>query len=146
MTVLIQFLAVFCSGTFFGAAVYISIAQHPATMLAGMPFAAKFFPPMYRHAAPMQICLAVVGTAAGLVQWYMSGDVLWLVGGLCLLFVIPFTVLVLKPINDVLLGQSTEADDAATEALLNKWAPRHWVRSITSGASFALYLLAIIGQ
>ena len=64
--IFIEFLAVFLCGTFFGAAVYISIVQHPATMKAGIPVAEKFFPPMYNLAAPMQIVSALGGTLAGL--------------------------------------------------------------------------------
>ena len=65
--ILAEFLALFLCGTFFGAAVYISIAQHPATMKAGVSVAAKFFPPMYGLAAPMQILSALGGTLGGLV-------------------------------------------------------------------------------
>lgn len=138
--ILTEFLALFLCGTFFGAAVYISIAQHPATMATGIPFAAQFFPPMYGLAAPMQIVCALGGTVAGGVQWFLGGSYLWLVGAVLLLFVIPFTLFVLKPINDQLLDTTATRSDAETEALLNQWAPRHWVRSIASGLSFVVYL------
>lgn len=71
--ILAEFLALFLCGTFFGAAVYISIAQHPASMKAGLSVAAKFFPPMYGLAAPMQIASALGGTLAGFVQWFLGG-------------------------------------------------------------------------
>ncbi len=142
--ILIEFCALFFCGTFFGAAVYISIAQHPAAMRAGVPVAAKFFPPMYSLAAPMQIVSAVAGTLAGLVQLYLSGNTLWAIGAALLVFVIPFTLIVLKPINDQLLDPNTERSDPQTEELLNQWAPRHRVRSIASGLSFAVYLWASV--
>ncbi len=106
--VLVEFFALFLCGTFFGAAVYISIAQHPASIRAGVPVAAKFFPPMYDLAAPMQITLAVGGTLAGLIQWYLVSDALWAIGAALLVFVIPFTLIVLKPINDQLLDSNAE--------------------------------------
>ncbi len=142
--ILVEFLAMFLCGTFFGAAVYISIAQHPATMKAGVSVAAKFFPPMYGLAAPMQIVSALGGTLAGLAQWFLGGDVLWVVGAVLLVFVIPYTVIVLKPINDQLLDSKAQRTESETENLLNQWAPRHWVRSIASGLSFAIYLWASI--
>ena len=141
---LIKFLAIFLCGTFFGAAVYISLAQHPATMKAGIPVAEKFFPPMYGHAAPMQIATAIGGTLAGLIIWFMGGDALWLLGAALLFSVIPFTVFVLKPINDQLLDTNAKRSNEETEALLKRWAPRHWVRSIASGLSFAVYICASI--
>ena len=144
--ILAEFFALFLCGTFFGAAVYISIAQHPASMKAGMPVAAKFFPPMYGLAAPMQITLAVGGTLAGLIQWYLVSDALWVIGAALLVFVIPFTLIALKPINDQLLNPNAERSDSQTEDLLNQWAPRHWVRSIATRLSFVVYLWAGVGS
>ena len=142
--ILVEFLALFLCGTFFGAAVYISIAQHPATMKAGIPFAAAFFPPMYGLAAPMQIVSALGGTLAGIGMWFFGGSLLWLVGAILLVFVIPYTIIILKPINDQLLDTRAKRSDAETEKLLNLWAPRHWVRSIASALSFATYLWASV--
>ncbi len=142
--IFVEIIALFLCGTFFGAAVYISVAQHPASMKAGVPFAAKFFPPMYNLAAPMQIFSAVGGTLAGLIQWYLLRDPLWAIGAALLVFIIPFTVVVLKPINDQLLDPNAQRSDSETEDLLNQWAPRHWVRSIVSGLSFVVYLWASV--
>ena len=144
--IFVEIIALFMCGTFFGAAVYISIAQHPASMKAGVRVAAKFFPPMYNFAAPMQITLAVGGTFAGLIQWYLVSNILWMIGAGLLAFVIPFTLVVLKPINDQLLETNAERTDSQTEDLLNQWAPRHWVRSIASGLAFIVYLWASVGS
>lgn len=138
--ILVEILALFLCGTFFGAAVYISIAQHPATMQTGMPFASAFFPPMYGLAAPMQIVSALGGTLAGGAMWFYSGNPLWLVGAILLIFVVPFTIFILKPINDQLLDTKSVRSEAETEKLLKLWAPRHWVRSVASGLSFVTYL------
>ena len=144
--IIIEFLALFLCGTFFGAAVYISIAQHPAAMQAGVPVAEKFFPPMYGRAAPMQIACAVGGTLAGLVQWFLDGNALWLVGAALLVFVVPYTIIVLKPINDQLLDTQAQRTEIETENLLKQWAPRHRVRSIASGLWFAVYLWVSISH
>ncbi len=136
-------LATACAGTFFGAAIYINLAQHPATIAMGGECASRFFPPMYHAASTMQIALAIGGTVLGVVTWRSSGEVLWLIGALLLVSVIPITLLFIKPINDRLLGPegSLEAEDVTV--LLRKWNPRHWVRSIASGASFLCYLVAM---
>ena len=71
--ILVEFFALFLCGTFFGAAVYISIAQHPATMKAGIPVGEKFFPLMYKLAVPMQIASALGGHVGGpcsVVHWW----------------------------------------------------------------------------
>ena len=140
-----EFIATFCSGTFFGAAVYISLAQHPATLEAGPGVGGRFFPPMYRRAAPMQILLAVVGTLAGVIIWGLGGTLLWLIGAIFLVSVIPITLVAIKPINDVLLDPTHSPDASDTESLLKRWGPKHWARSIVSGTSFVLFLIAYAG-
>ncbi len=142
MMLLLEIAATFCAGVFFGAAVYISIAQHPAVLEAGAHVGKRFFGPMYRRAAPMQIVLAVGGSLAGIARWSMGNGLMWIVGSLCLLSVIPITLVVIKPINDVLLNADSTPHESDTGALLKKWGPKHGWRSIVSGVAFVLFLLA----
>ena len=86
---ILETIALFSCGTFFGAAVYISLAQHPATLAAGVAVGGKFFPPMYKRAAPMQVTLAIVGFMSGMIVWYQSSENLWLIGALFLISVVP---------------------------------------------------------
>lgn len=137
-----EFVAVFCSGAFFGAALYITVAQHPAALEAGAPVAGRFFPPMYRRAATLQVALAVVGTLAGLSAWWRGAGLPWLAGALLLFAVIPFTLLRMMPVNKQLLALDRDADAPETEALLRRWGPLHAVRTVLSGLAFALLLAA----
>ena len=141
---IIQIIALFCCGTFFGAAVYISLAQHPAALEAGVMVGGRFFPPMYNRAAPMQIILALIGFAAGVLAWYYSNSYLWLVGGLFLISVVPITLIFIKPINDVLLKPENDPESEVTQQLLLKWGPKHWIRTVVSGIAFLLYLYAAV--
>ena len=45
METILELTATFCAGVFFGAAAYISIAQHPATLETGPSFGGQFLPP-----------------------------------------------------------------------------------------------------
>ncbi len=137
---ILEILALFSCGTFFGAAVYISLAQHPAALEAGVAVGGKFFPPMYKRASRMQITLALVGFISGIIIWYQSAEILWLIGAFLLFSVIPITLIFIKPINDMLLAPDSAADSPETEDLLKRWGPRHWWRSVVSGMSFVLYL------
>jgi hypothetical protein len=141
---ILQAIALFGCGTFFGGALFVSISQHPAALEAGTSVAARFFPPMYRRAAPMQIVLALAGSIAGLIVWYQSMSTIWLVGALLLISVIPITLVIIKPINDALLGQDNDPDSDATGVLLQQWGPKHWLRTIVSGAAFLVYLVAAL--
>ena len=137
-----EVVAIFCCGTFFGAALYISLAQHPAALEAGTAVGGRFFPPMYKRAAPLQIALAVLGTLAGIIVWYFSGTLLWLIGALLLVSVIPITLIFIKPINDILLDSANDPESDNTGKLLHQWGPKHWLRTVVSGAAFLLYLIA----
>ncbi len=53
----------------------------------------------------MQIALALGGMLAGFIQWYLSSDVLWAIGAALLVSIIPFTMVVLVPINDQLMDK-----------------------------------------
>ncbi len=140
MSNLIEFVALYCAGTFFGAAAYISIAQHPASLEAGGDVAGRFFPPMYHRAAPMQITLALVGTLGGLAAWMQSNSLIWAIGSVALFSVIPITLIVIKPINDILLSPENDPSSPETVELLGQWGKRHWLRSIVSGVAFVLFV------
>lgn len=139
-----QIIALFACGTFFGAALYISVVQHPAALEAGVAVGGRFFPPMYKRAAPLQILMALVGFLAGIVAWYQSSDNLWLLGSLLLISVVPITLIVIKPVNDILLAPDNDLDSAKTAELLQRWGPKHWLRTVVSGVSFLMYLSAVV--
>lgn len=139
-----QVIALFACGTFFGAALYISLAQHPAALEAGVAVGGRFFPPMYKRAAPLQIALALAGFLAGIAVWYQSSDNLWLLGSLLLITVVPITLLAIKPVNDILLAPDNDPDSAETGELLKRWGPKHWLRTVVSGIAFLTYLVAVV--
>jgi hypothetical protein len=134
-----KLLAIFCCGVFFGAALYISLVQHPAALETGNEFAARFFRPMYRRAAVLQASLALVGCASAIPAWLSGAGELWLAAAILIGSVVPFTLIVIKPINDALLQNR----DAASEvgALLTRWGYLHWARTVAGGLAFLLCLI-----
>ena len=60
-------LATACAGSFFGAAIYINLVEHPARVSCGPELAVREFGPSYQRAAVMQAALAVLGCLIGLV-------------------------------------------------------------------------------
>jgi hypothetical protein len=99
-----EFVSIFSGGTFFGAALYITLVQHPATLEAGIPFANRFFSPMYRRASVLQVGLAVAGTLGSLFARWQGAGLAWLGSSVLLFAVIPFTVFVIMPVNHRLLA------------------------------------------
>jgi hypothetical protein len=91
----------------------------------------------------MQVPLALIGCLSALTSWYFYGGVSWLIGGLLLLSVIPFTLLVIMPADKRLESKDLDLRASETGILLRRWGRLHAVRSILSTAAFVLFLFAI---
>lgn len=137
-----ELLATFCCAVFFGAAAFISLVQHPAAIETGSEFAVRFFAPMYQRASIMQASLAVAGTIASLAAYFLGSGRIWLVAAVLMISVIPFTLLVMEPVNHQLKVIEPSADRAVE--LLVRWGHLHWFRTAASGAAFVLYLAGIV--
>jgi len=141
---IVQFLATFCCGLFTGAALYVALVEHPARMECGTEVAATEFPPSYRRAAVMQVSLAILGFLFSIAAWLTGGDVWWLVSGMVLVSIVPFTVVVIMPTNKQLLDPALDRRSDKTTQLLSHWGRLHTVRTILSILALVifLYLLA----
>jgi len=140
----IEFIAILCTTLFTGAAIYVNLVEHPARMACGTELAATEWAPSYQRAARMQASLAVISTLTTLVAWGLTENILWLVGALLIFAVIPFTLLAIKPTNNLLLDPARDRTSAETRALLEKWGKLHAVRSILSLLASAVLLNAIL--
>ncbi|MGH9161229.1 MAG: DUF1772 domain-containing protein [Vicinamibacteraceae bacterium] len=131
-------LATLCTGVFAGAAIYITLVEHPARLAAGTAAAIAEFRPSYRRAAPLQASLAAIGSLAAIVAWWQGYGSALLVAGLLQGSVIPFTLLVIYPTNGRLLDPALDGSSPEAAVLLRRWGQLHLVRSVVSGAAFIL--------
>ena len=140
-----EIVATFASGIFAGAAVYVSFVEQPARLSCGVELAVTEWRPSYKRGTVMQAPLAAIGSLAALVSWWFDRGLPWLVGGLLLLLLIPFTLLVILPTNKHL--ESRELDLRSQEAgvLLRRWGRLHAVRSLVSVAAFLIFLFFLMG-
>jgi hypothetical protein len=136
-------LALTTAALFTGAAIYISIAEHPARL--GLPDSAALaqWQPSYKAAVPMQAGLALVSAALGLWAWLDLGDLCYLVGALLIFAVIPFTFLGIMPTNDRMLATAPDAATAETRALLVRWGKLHWVRNLLGIAAVVTFVACL---
>jgi len=140
----IEFIAILCTTLFTGAAIYVNLAEHPARMACGTELAATEWTPSYSRAARMQASLAVISTLTALVSWRLTENILWLAGALLIFAVIPFTLVVIRPTNNLLLDPVRDRASAETRALLEKWGKLHSVRSILGLLASAVLLIAVL--
>jgi uncharacterized membrane protein len=91
----------------------------------------------------MQAPLALIGSLSAIVAWRYEGRIVWLVGGLFLLLVIPYTVVVIFPTNKRLESQDLDLHSDEAARLLRQWGWLHAIRSMLSGAAFVAFLFAV---
>jgi hypothetical protein len=101
----LQFLATLSTALFCGAAIYINVAEQPSRRSLDSHSAAAQWAASYKRATWMQAPLAIVGFVAGVGVWLLEGDLLWLIAGLLIGAVVPFTLIVIMPTNQQLLGR-----------------------------------------
>ena len=139
-----EFIAVLACALFTGAAVYINLVEHPARMECGVEIAATEFSPSYRPATVMQATLAAVGLVSSIAAWLAGAGFWWLIAGVLLGSVIPFTLIVILPTNKRLLSPTLDKRSVEAERLLARWGRLHAVRSVLSALALLLLLHLLI--
>jgi len=113
--------SVLACSLFAGAAVYVNLVEHPARMECGVEIAATEFRPSYRRGTIMQATLATLGLLSSIVAWLAGATFWWLIAGVLLGSVVPFTLIVILPTNKLLLSATLEKQSAQAERLLARW-------------------------
>jgi len=134
----LEVIATLASGLFAGAAIYINLVEHPARMQLDTPNATAQWAPSYTRATLMQAPLAVIGLLSATAAWWIGAGTAWLIAGLLLGAVVPFTFIVIMPTNNRLLDPSRDRGSSETRALLAHWVRLHAVRSVLGLSAFVL--------
>lgn len=137
-----EWIALWASGLFAGAALYVSLVEHPARMQCGADLAVTEFGPSYKRAALLQSVLAVAGTLAGVLAGLSGRSAVWLTGSLLLFLPVPFTLIFIFPTNYKLLDPALDRSSPEARRLLVRWGRLHAVRTVLSLAAFAVFVLA----
>ena len=134
----------FTTNTFFGAAIYINIVECPARLsLATAPAMVSHFQATFPRARGMQGPLAGTSAMGAAIAWYLDTHPcrdLFLASSVMMLCILPWTKLVIMPINNQLMDGEVPAkkEDKWVSDMMNKWDKVHLVRSILSGGAMCL--------
>ncbi len=139
-----EFVTVLSCSLFTGAAVYVNLVEHPARMQCGVEVAATEFAPSYRRATVLQVILAALGLLSSIAAWLAGATYWWIVGGILLGSVIPFTLIMILPTNKQLLSPMLDKQSPQTERLLAQWGKLHAVRTMLSVLALLLFLYLVI--
>lgn len=139
----LAWIATLAAGLFAGAALYVSLVEHPARVSLGSRAAVHEFGPSYHRGAALQAPLSLIGALAAIARWAVGGSAWWLAGGIALGILVPYTLIVVLPTNKRLLDSALDRDSPEAATLLRRWAAFHAVRTIVSVAAFAKFLVLL---
>jgi uncharacterized membrane protein len=137
-------LALVTAALFASAAFYVNFAEQPARLALDDGAALVQWQRSYERAAQMQASLAMAGFFLGLAAWWWEGrSLLWLVGGVVMLMPWPYTLLIIKPVNDRLKATEPGAA-AAARPLIERWGRLHAGRTALGVLATALFFGAAL--
>lgn len=135
-------LALIVAALFSGAAFYINFAEQPARLALEPRAFLVEWKLAYERGYTMQVSLVVIGFLLGLLAWWQTRDLPWLIGALVFVINGPFTLLVITPVNDKLKALDPDNAPPESRALLQRWAALHAVRTMLGLIATAIYLRA----
>jgi hypothetical protein len=94
----------------------------------------------------MQATCAALGLLSSIAAWLAGATFWWLVAGVLLGSVVPFTLIVILPTNTRLLSPSLDRRSAEAGRLLARCGALHAVRSVLSGLALLLFLYLAISR
>jgi uncharacterized membrane protein len=146
MNLAFEFVALFSTALFVGAALYINLVEHPARMECGTAVAVAEFVPSYRRATRMQASLAIVACLCAFSSWWLSRELAWLVGTILIGSVVAFTLIIMMPTNQKLVDPDLDRSSETARQLLVRWARLHAVRTVCSLTALLIFLVAAIAH
>ena len=139
-------LALIASAIFAGAAFYVNFAEQPARLTLDDRALLTEWKPAYKRGAAMQAPLAVVGFLFGILAWWQISDSAFLVGAILIIAPWPWTLVVIKPVNDALLATELDRAGPPSRALIVKWGAIHAVRTVLGGLATAAFFWACLSH
>jgi Domain of unknown function (DUF1772) len=126
-----------------GAAFHVSFAEQPARLELDDRALLAEWKPAYKRGFAMQAPLAIIGFLLGLVAWWLSGRVAFLIGAVLLVANWPWTMLVIMPINEALMVTTLDAAGPQSRLLILRWNRLHTVRTILGSLAMVAFLIAL---
>jgi hypothetical protein len=125
---LVGLLALTVAAAFAGAAIYISVAEQPARLRLDDRALLQEWQPSYKRGAAMQASIAVVACVLGVVAWWQTGSLGYLIGAVLIILPWPWTLIAMMRTNRLLGAMDAAASNPQARALIVKWGNLHLVR------------------
>ncbi len=138
--------ALILAAVFSGAAIYINLVEQPARLGLDDRALLAEWKPAYKRGFAMQAPLAIAGFFFGLAAWWQTRDFLFLAGAIAMLMNLPWTVLVINPVNAALNATELEQAGAQTRTLIAKWGRLHAVRTALGFVAVISFFVACLSH
>ena len=135
-------LGLVAAALFSGTALYVNIVEQPARLHLDDRALLTQWKPAYAGGTRMQAPLAAIGFLLGALACWQTGVAGFGVGSAFMLANIPWTLLVIMPVNHRLTATEPGQADTQTRALVQRWAQLHAVRTLFG---FVAVLAFVIG-
>jgi hypothetical protein len=132
------------SAVFAGAALYVNAVEQPARLGLEPRALLAEWKPAYQNGTRMQAPLAILGFVLGAAAWWQSGVPVFLVAALAMIANIPWTLLVIFPINAKLVTTLPESANADTVTLVVRWGQLHAVRTMFGFVATGFFLFGLL--
>jgi hypothetical protein len=141
---LLGLLALVAAAIFAGAAFYVNVAEQPARLTLDDRALLTEWQPAYKRGAAMQAPLALIGFLLGMLAWWQAAHPGFLIGAIAMIAPWPWTLIVIKPVNDALLATELDRAGPPTRALIVKWGTIHAVRTALGALAAIAFLWALM--
>jgi len=142
----IGLVALVAAAIFAGAALYVSVVEQPSRLLLDDRALLAEWKPAYKRGTAMQAPLAIVGFLLGLIAWWQTSKTGFLIGAIAMIAPWPWTLLVIKPINDALLATELDKAGAQSRSLIAKWGELHAVRTTLGATATVVFFWACLSR
>jgi hypothetical protein len=109
------------AAAFLGAAIYVCVAEQPARLALPPSAMMKEFKGSDRRGPLLLSILAVASAILASIQFKMTGDVRWIIGGVIILSTWPYAYFVIVPVNVWLYVAPTRRADTRLRKLMRDW-------------------------
>jgi hypothetical protein len=114
------------AAAFLGAAIYIGFVEQPARLKLGVRAMVHEWAESDHRGTILLTTLSVVSASLAFVQYRISGDVRWIIGGLAIMTSWPYEYYVLVPVSIWLYAVPPEKESAPARKLMRDWGLLEW--------------------
>ena len=131
------------AAAFLGTAIYIGFVEQPARLKLGARAMVREWAVSNHRGTILLTTLSLVSAVLAFVQYRISGDERWIIGGLAILTSWPYEYYVLVPVSIWLCAIPPEKGSAPARRLMRDWGLLEWGYTLIGLAACGAFAWAL---